>query len=163
LVISTTGRIKLPGDENEPIVKIRKDFNETAFFFPHIYADQDGSYTFSFTMPETATSWNWKMLAHTKTALFGYAERQLTTQFNLMVEPNMPRLLYQGDEIVLQSRISNQDTLLLQGKTRIRIEDAVTGESLTEKLVKQVDNRFSVDRKLTTNASFFLKVPADQL
>jgi len=163
LIISTSGPIKLPGDQNEPVVKIRKDFKETAFFFPNVYAGKDGRYTFSFTMPETATSWNWKMLAHTKSALFAYAEHKLTTQLSLMVQPNMPRLLYQGDEINLQSRISNLDTLALEGKVRLKIEDVVTGEDLTAKLVAIRENEFKAGKKLTTNSSFLIKVPKEQL
>jgi TonB-dependent SusC/RagA subfamily outer membrane receptor len=163
LIISTNGPIKLPGDQNEPVVKIRKDFKETAFFFPNVYAGKDGRYTFSFTMPETATSWNWKMLAHTKSALFAYAEHKLTTQLSLMVQPNMPRLLYQGDEINLQSRISNLDTLALEGKVRLKIEDVVTGEDLTAKLVAIRENEFKAGKKLTTNSSFLIKVPKEQL
>ena len=33
-------------------VKIRKNFNETAFFFPHLKTDKEGSVSFSFTIPE---------------------------------------------------------------------------------------------------------------
>ncbi|MEO6851720.1 MAG: MG2 domain-containing protein, partial [Mucilaginibacter sp.] len=100
LIISTKGPIILP-EAPEPAVKIRKNFNETAFFFPQVHAGTDGYYSFSFTMSESATEWNWKMLAHTKKAQFVYLERKLQTQLNLMVQPNMPRLLYQGDKLKL--------------------------------------------------------------
>jgi uncharacterized protein YfaS (alpha-2-macroglobulin family) len=40
-------------------VQIRKNFNETAFFFPQLYADSTGKYSFSFTMPEALTTWKW--------------------------------------------------------------------------------------------------------
>ena len=64
LVLSTKGEIVFP-QEPEPEIIPRKNFSESAFFFPAIYADKNGYYTFSFTMPESVTEWNWKMLAHT--------------------------------------------------------------------------------------------------
>ncbi|MDB5851749.1 MAG: hypothetical protein JWP29_5501, partial [Rhodoferax sp.] len=161
LIISTRGPIVLPGSE-EPVVKVRKNFNETAFFFPQIHAGADGYYSFSFTMPETATEWNWKMLAHTRKAQFTYLEKKLQTQLNLMVQPNMPRLLYQGDKIKLQSRISNLDTLTIQGKATCKIEDAVTGEDITYRLTDNNSQTFNLSKKSSGAVSFLLHVPAEQ-
>ena len=94
IVLSTKGEIQLPvpQEEEKPVV-VRKNFSETAFFFPQVHADKDGFYSLTFTMPESVTEWNWKMLAHTKDAKFAYAQRTITTQLPLMVQPNMPRFL----------------------------------------------------------------------
>lgn len=163
LIISTKGKIILPGTpEPQPIV--RKDFSETAFFYPKLYADKNGLYTFSFTMPQTATAWNWKLMAHTKSGLFAYAERKLNTRLDLMVQPNMPRLLYQGDEIVLKSRISNLDSATMDVKLSCKIEDAVTGEDLTAKVLKEPAFKMvKVAGKVTETAGFAFKVPEGQL
>ena len=163
LIISTKGKIILPGSEEAPVVKVRKNFNETAVFIPSIYADKDGLYTFSFTMPESATEWNWKMLAHTKEGVFAYAERKLHTRLNLMVQPHMPRLLYQGDELNLQSRITNMDSLSITGKASCKIEDAVTGEDLTGVINTGSDSSFSLAGKSNGYTAFKLKVPATQV
>ncbi|WP_449437374.1 alpha-2-macroglobulin family protein [Pedobacter steynii] len=163
LVISTKGKILLPAPP-EPQPMVRKDFSETAFFYPKLYADINGLYTFSFTMPQTATAWNWKLLAHTKSGLFAYAERKLNTRLDLMVQPNMPRLLYQGDEIVLKSRISNLDSAAMDVKFSCKIEDAVTGEDLTAKILKEPALKvIKVAGKITETAGFAFKVPEDQL
>ena len=162
LIISTKGPIIFP-EAPEPVVKIRKNFNETAFFFPQVHAGTDGYYSFSFTMPESATEWNWKVLAHTKKAQFAYLERKLQTQLNLMVQPNMPRLLYQGDKLKLQSRITNLDTLNASGTITCKIEDAVTGEDITPALITNNKQAFNVDKKSSVAASFQLNVPAEQL
>lgn len=163
LVLSTKGKIILPGSEENPLVKVRKNFNETAVFIPKIYADKNGMYTFSFTMPESTTEWNWKMLAHTKDGVFTYAERKLNTRLNLMVQPHMPRLLYQGDELNLQSRMTNIDTLSLTGKATCKIEDAVTGEDLTRIIVPEAVNNFSLAGKSNSYTAFKLKVPPTQV
>ena len=162
LIISTKGPIVLP-ETPAPVVKIRKNFNETAFFFPQVHAGADGYYSFSFTMPESATEWNWKVLTHTKKAQFAYLERKLQTQLNLMVQPNMPRLLYQGDKLKLQSRITNLDTINIAGNITCKIEDAVTGEDITSMLLNNNQQAFSIDKKSSGTASFQLNVPAEQL
>eukprot|EP01037_Dinobryon_pediforme_P007431 gene7431-7495_t len=162
LIVSTKGPIVLP-EAPEPVVKIRKNFNETAFFFPQVHAGTDGYYSFSFTMPESATERNWKILAHTKKARFAYLERKLQTQLNLMVQPNMPRLLYQGDKLNLHTRITNLDTINVAGKVNCKIEDAVTGEDLTAILLTNNQQAFSVNKKSSVTASFQLNVPAEQL
>lgn len=164
LIISTKGKIVLPGEVAEPQPIVRKDFSETAFFFPKLYADKKGLYTFSFTMPQTATAWNWKLLAHTKSSLFAYTERKLNTQLNLMVQPNIPRLLYQGDEIVLKSRLNNLDSVTMDVKFSCKIEDAVTGEDLTAKILKEPSFKtVNLAAKKTETAGFVFKVPEGQL
>jgi len=162
LILSTKGPIVLPNVNEEPIIKIRKNFNETAFFFPQVHADADGFYRFTFTMPETATEWNWKILAHTRDARFTYIERKLQTRMNLMVQPNMPRFLYQGDKLKLESRISNMDTVAISGTVTCKIEDAVTGQDITALLVANANQTFNLAKKSTGAAGFLLNVPARQ-
>jgi len=162
IVITTKDYVPTKIKPEIPVVT-RKNFNESAFFFPDIHADKDGFYSFSFTMLESVTEWNWKMLAHTKNAVFAYAERKLTTQLPLMVQPNMPRLLYQGDRIVLQSRISNLDTINTEGKISCKIQDAVTDEDITSKCVKTTQNDFAVTKKSNNHSAFDLKMPIGQV
>ena len=108
-------------------------------------------------MPEGITEWNWKLFAHTKKAQFAYSERKLNTQLPLMVQPDMPRLLYQGDRIILQSRISNLDSVEVNGKAICKIEDAVTGEDVTASLVLRKENDFSVNKRANTYSAFEIK------
>ncbi|WP_374165060.1 alpha-2-macroglobulin family protein [Arcticibacter sp. MXS-1] len=162
LIISTKGPIVLPSLEVAP-VKVRKDFRETAFFYPQLRSDKDGYYRFSFRMPESATEWHWKILAHTSGGNFAYLDRKLQTRLNLMVQSNIPRLLYQGDQIRLQSRISNLDSAITSGKIACRIEDAITGEDLTPLIAPEADEPFTLKGKSTGSASFLLRIPATQL
>ena len=162
LIISTKGPIVLPAAP-EPVIKIRKDFNETAFFFPQLHAGTDGYYTFSFTMPETATEWNWKILAHTKKAQFMYLEKKLQTQLDLMVQPNVPRLLYQGDQIRLQTRISNLSAEAISGQLTCKIEDAVTGRDITTALIHDGTKSFRLSMKSSGSEAFRFRVPEGQI
>jgi len=75
------GRVVRENNFSSPI-EVRKNFNETAFFFPHLYADSNGNYSFSFTMPEALTQWKWMSLAHTRQLAFGYNEQTIIAQKN---------------------------------------------------------------------------------
>lgn len=162
ILISTKGPLVLPKPE-EPVIKIRKDFSETAFFYPQLHADAEGFFKIDFTMPESVTQWNWKLLAHTKDAKFIFAERNIITQLPLMVQPNVPRFLYQGDSIVLQSRITNLDTAALTGVLNCVVEDAVTGENISKQLIKNNSKQIQIDAHSNSNGFVNLLVPTDFL
>ena len=72
---------------------IRKNFNETAFFYPDLKTDSIGNISFTFTMPEALTRWKFQAIAHSKDASFGYTSKEIVTQKELMVQPNPPRFL----------------------------------------------------------------------
>jgi alpha-2-macroglobulin len=162
LVLSTKGPVQLPKPEEPPVV-VRKNFSETAFFFPQVHADNDGYYNINFTMPESVTEWKWKLLAHTKNAKFIVTERSIFTQLPMMVQPNIPRFLYQGDKIILQTRITNLDSTNLSGTINCIIEDAVTGEDITSAIITNKQQLFSVKQKSNSNASYTFNIPNNLL
>ncbi|RYZ34439.1 MAG: hypothetical protein EOP49_34535, partial [Sphingobacteriales bacterium] len=82
---------------NNPAVQIRKNFNETAFFFPALTTDAEGNVSFSFTIPEALTQWKLMTLAHDKALASNYSEKTVITQKPLMVQPNAPRFIREGD------------------------------------------------------------------
>ncbi|MBE7174038.1 MAG: TonB-dependent receptor plug domain-containing protein [Williamsia sp.] len=164
LVLSTKGPVQLTELQKEPPPPvIRKSFAETAFFYPQIHADRHGYYTVSFTLPESVTRWKWKMLAHTKDARFAYAEKELYSQLPLMVQPAVPRFLYQGDKIILKSRITNLDTTDASGILTCSIEDVVTGEDISRQLLAASQQPFSVRQQSNINGAFALTVPGNLL
>lgn len=162
LILSTKGPVQLPKPEELPVV-VRKNFSETAFFFPQVHADNDGYYNINFTMPESVTEWKWKLLAHTKNAKFIVTERSIFTQLPMMVQPNMPRFLYQGDKIILQTRITNLDSTNLSGTINCIIEDAVTGEDITSAIITNKQQSFAVQQKSNSNASYTFNIPNNLL
>jgi hypothetical protein len=92
--------------ETKP-VKIRTNFNETAFFYPQLRTDAQGNVKFSFTAPESLTRWNIKMLAHTSDLFVGLNEAQVVTQKDLMVQMNLPRFVRRSDKLVLSANVIN--------------------------------------------------------
>ena len=99
--------------EEEPLfitekpIKIRSNFNETAFFYPQLRTDAQGNVKFTFTAPESLTRWNVKMLAHTPDLFYGQAENQVITQKELMVQMNLPRFVRRSDKLILSANVIN--------------------------------------------------------
>lgn len=110
--------------------RIRSNFNETAFFYPHLQGDNAGNYQFSFTMPESLTRWNLKMLAHTKDLYFGQAEAQLITQQDLMIQLNTPRFVRQSDKLTLQASLVNLSDKALKANVKLTFIDPTTDQAV---------------------------------
>jgi uncharacterized protein YfaS (alpha-2-macroglobulin family) len=111
-------------------ITIRKNFNETAFFLPELRTDSTGAIEFSFTMPEALTKWKFMALAHTKDAAFGSSTKEIVTQKELMVQPNAPRFLREGDRMEFSSKIVNVTDKELTGTAELQLFDATTNQSI---------------------------------
>ncbi|WBX71882.1 alpha-2-macroglobulin family protein [Tenacibaculum retecalamus] len=140
-------------------IQIRKNLQETAFFYPHLTTDKNGDITFSFTTPEALTKWKLQLLAHTKKAQSATKTLTAVTQKELMVIPNTPRFLREGDKITLSAKISNLSAKNLQGISQLILTDAITGKEihLLENATK--NQSFKVDTNGNTNVSWNLAIP----
>jgi hypothetical protein len=148
-------------EETETIVP-RKNLQETAFFFPQLQTDREGNISFSFTTPEALTKWKLQLLAHTPR--LNSATKTLTTitQKELMVLPNMPRFLREGDEVVISTKISNLSEKNLNGEAKLQLVDPITGNDINPALFPRLGTptqAFSVDAKGNTQVSWTLFIP----
>ncbi|MEP6675398.1 MAG: alpha-2-macroglobulin family protein [Ferruginibacter sp.] len=109
-------------------VQIRKNFNETAFFFPDLKTDADGNVEFSFTIPEALTQWKLMTMAHTKDLASGYSEQKVITQKDLMVQPNAPRFMREGDRMEFSAKIVNLSDKEVTGQATLELLDAATNK-----------------------------------
>ncbi|EPR73104.1 hypothetical protein ADIWIN_1885 [Winogradskyella psychrotolerans RS-3] len=141
-------------------VKIRKNLNETAFFFPQLQTDKEGNVSFNFTAPEALTKWKLQLLAHTKTLESAVTKLETVTQKELMVIPNAPRFLREGDEITISTKIANLTDNELSGVAQLILTDAVTGKSIDTELSNSNNtSNFIVDAKGNTQVSWSLNIP----
>ena len=88
-------------------VKVRTNLKETVFFLPELKTDEEGNILVKFTMNEALTRWKFLGMAHTKELKIGLTQKELVTQKELMVQPNPPRFLREGDEIEFTAKVSN--------------------------------------------------------
>ncbi|WP_299321148.1 alpha-2-macroglobulin [uncultured Maribacter sp.] len=144
-------------------VTIRKNLQETAFFFPLLQTDKEGNVSFNFTTPEALTRWNLQLLAHTKKLESTITNLTTVTQKELMVTPNAPRFLREGDEITISSKISNLTEKLLSGQAKLELTDAVTSVDISTQLLEASNiletASFEVDAMGNTQVSWKLNIP----
>ena len=143
-------------------VQIRKNFNETAFFFPELRTDKDGNIEFSFTMPEALTQWKLMTLAHTKDLGFGYSEKTVVTQKELMVQPNAPRFVREEDRMEFSAKISNLDTTEISGDVQLQLFNASTMDPV-DSLFKNNSSiqNFSAAAGQSTSVKFHIEIPTN--
>ena len=113
---------------NDVPVQVRKNFNETAFFFPDLKTDEEGNISFEFTIPEALTKWKLMTLAHTKDVASGYIEKTTVTQKPLMVQPNAPRFLREGDAMEFTAKIVTLGDSEVTGTAQLELLDAATNK-----------------------------------
>ena len=147
-------------NEDSNNIQIRKNLQETAFFFPQLKTDESGNISFSFTTPEALTQWKLQLLAHTKTLESVTQSFTTVTQKELMVIPNAPRFLREGDNITISAKIANLTEKALSGQAKLILTDAVSGKDITSTLVgSSAVETFSIEKENNTQVSWNLSIP----
>jgi uncharacterized protein YfaS (alpha-2-macroglobulin family) len=143
-------------------VTARKNLNETAFFIPQLISDQDGVVKLQFTMPEALTTWRFMGFAHDKQVRSGFLEGKAVTAKDLMVQPNPPRFLREGDTLEFTAKVSNQTTNRQQGKVKLTLNYAVSERSADQDLGNAKNELdFDIPARESRSFSWRLKVPDD--
>ena len=114
-------------------IKMRSDFSETVFFNPHLKTDKDGSVKLGFTAPQSLTRWKFMGLATTQDLKIGTITEEVVTRKQLMITPNYPRFLREGDKLVFQVKVNVLDSTVLTTNSSLELMDALTGEKLNAK------------------------------
>ena len=111
-------------------IPVRKDFRETAFFYPDIVTDSNGIATISFKLPESLTRWHLQMLANTSEMNYALIHKEFKAAKPLMVYPNVPRFFRQGDTLSIVTKVYNNTEKDLTTTVKLTLKNASTGELL---------------------------------
>jgi hypothetical protein len=143
-----------------PEVQVRRNFSETVFFFPELHTDSTGAIEFTFTLPDALTKWKFQALAHTKNLSFGYSSKEIVTQKDLMVQPNAPRFLREGDKMEFSSKVVNLSDKEVTGQAKLELFDATTNEPI-DGLFKNIvpSQYFTVAAGQSDVVKFKIEVP----
>ena len=141
---------------SNPIL-IRKNFNETAFFYPQLSTNEKGEILINFTMPEALTKWRFKALAQTPELKFAYQEKDVITQKQLMVSANMPRFFREGDTIVVSAIVANLDTKKVVVKTVLQLFNAMNMQPV-KLLANASEGNQTIEIEANTNKSVSFKL-----
>ncbi|MEA3446724.1 MAG: alpha-2-macroglobulin family protein [Bacteroidota bacterium] len=139
-------------------VYTRSNFNETAFFYPHLQTNKDGDVVISFIMPESLTRWNINGIAHTKELDIGTFHKELISKKELMAEANPPRFFREGDRIVFPVKISNMSDKALNCLVRLEFVNALNNEKIKIS-VEDEQQLFSVPENGNQTLTWELNIP----
>lgn len=149
----------LSTDDQYP--QIRRNFNETAFFYPHLRTNEKGETLIAFTVPESNTKWRFRVLAHDKNLNSGTSEAFTVSQKELMVTPNMPRFLRQGDKASIFTKISNMLDGPVNGIVTLELFNPLTEEAIRSIEVQGGEQLFSLEKGASSDARWAFDVPTD--
>ena len=130
-------------------VQVRENLNETAFFYPALESDNQGNVAINFTLPESVTTWKFMGLAHDKEMRNGCLVDEAVAQKTVMVQPNLPRFLREGDKSTIVVKLFNTSDKKVNGNARMQILDAET-----QKVVWQKTQNYSIDAEGSATVSF---------
>ena len=130
-------------------VQVRENMNETAFFYPALESDNNGNVAIRFTLPESVTTWKFMGLAHDKEMRNGCLVDEAVAQKTVMVQPNMPRFLREGDKSCIVVKLFNTSDKKVSGNARMQIIDPEIN-----KVVWQKTQGYKIDAEGSAIVSF---------
>ena len=137
----------------EATEELRTNFAETAFFYPQLRTNEQGEVSFSFTMPQSLTRWNFRGYAHTKGMLTGMIDGSAVTSKEFMLTPNLPRFVRVGDKTSVAASVAN-----LTGKNLTGTVSFILFDPMTEKIISTQKQKFTVEAGRTTGVNFLFTV-----
>ncbi len=156
------GAVSPAGGPDLNNVSARKNLNETAFFFPHLTSDADGTVRMEFTMPEALTKWKFLGFVHDKNLRSGFITDSVVTAKDLMAQPNPPRFLREGDVLEFTVKVSNMSATRQKGTARVSFKDTRTDKPVDKELgLANADQPFDLAAGESKTLSWKLSVPDD--
>ena len=144
--------------------KVRTNLNETVFFLPNLMTDNEGNIIIKFKMNEALTRWKFLGLAHTKDLKVGMTQKEIVTQKELMVFPNAPRFLREGDAIEFAAKVSNLSGQILRGSAILQLFDGLTMQPIDIALDnKAFEVPFETKEGQSSLVTWKLKIPTGKV
>ena len=141
-------------------MSVRKNLNETAFFFPHAVSNENGEVELTFTMPEALTEWKLMAFVHDKQVRSGFIDGKTVTSLDLMVRPNPPRFLREGDVLEFTTRVLNTGETARAGSVKLDLKNAVTDDDADALLGNtKPEQAFTIPAGESRSFSWRLTVP----
>lgn len=129
--------------------QLRENLNETAFFYPTLSTDAQGNVAIRFTLPESVTTWRFMGFAHDQAFNYGNITAEAVASKTVMVMPNLPRFIREGDKATIATRLVNTSERRISGTARLQFLDPET-----EKLVMEYTKPFTCEADATEAITF---------
>ena len=141
-------------------IKIRTDLSETAFFYPHLLMDADGSVIIEFKAGESLTKWKFLGFAHNNELMSGSISSYVTTRKDIMIQPNPPRFLRENDRIEFTATVINATDRAQEVRASLILMDYINYNDMAS-LIDNHDSthKISLEPGISKAISWSLKVP----
>ncbi len=154
-------QIEIPEFSDDLKVKIRKNFNETTFFYPQLKTDENGNVSIKFTSSEALSRWKFMALAHTKDLRIAQFTKEIITQKELMISPNLPRFLREGDTLYFNTKIISLSDKEIDGIIELSFFDAINMKPIKGILLDEKTQHFSVLAKSSVSKQWKMIIPSN--
>lgn len=134
-------------------IELRTNFAETAFFYPQLHTNAQGEVSFSFRMPQSLTTWNFRGYAHTQNMMTGQINATAVTSKEFMLTPNLPRFVRVGDHTSIAASVSN-----LTGKSMSGTVKLVLFNPMTDQVISTQQKKFNAGPGQTVGVDFLFTV-----
>lgn len=114
-----------------PDVKYRDGEVLQAFFMPRLTADAEGNVTIEFTVPDANGTWALRAFGWTDAMAAGAYSGEAVASKPVMVQPNLPRFLRQGDTVRLGATVYNNTDSAATVTTTVEIFNPSDGSVVT--------------------------------
>ena len=163
-VTGTSAGNSSPNSPALDTIAARTNLRETAFFFPALVAEADGTVRLEFTMPEALTRWKFLAFAHDKQLRSGtFADGSIITAKDFMVQPNPPRFVREGDVIEIPVKFTNKTDAPQTGHARLNFSDALSLDPADVRLSNATPERtFTLPPHSSQTLAWRIRVPDGQ-
>ena len=110
-------------EEETPEFVGRTNFSELIAFYPQIEADPSGRTEIRYKAGDLLSTFRVLVLAHNKKLFVGDASAEFIVQKELMVMPNVPLFVTEGDRLVMKAKVVNMSSRELKGTAYIELLD----------------------------------------
>lgn len=147
----------IPPADNKP----RTNFNETAFFFPHLITNDKGEVTVSFKVPESLTKWKFRAMANTADMRTTYVDRSVVTQKEIMITAFAPRFVREGDKIYFSAKVTNLTDKDVSATAKLDIKDAIQTNSIDLIADDKKEITVQVEANQSARVSWYVEIPRE--
>ena len=110
--------------EETPEFEGRSNFDELIAFYPQVPADPSGKTEIKYKAGDLLTTFRVLVMAHDKQMFVGDDATEFVVQKELMVLPNVPLFVTEGDRLVIKSKLVNLSSRELKGTAYIELSDS---------------------------------------
>ncbi|MDR2026204.1 MAG: hypothetical protein LBQ01_01430, partial [Prevotellaceae bacterium] len=152
--------VSIQPKSSQPNIVPRRNFSETAFFYPQLRTDEHGEIRIEFTVPESLTRWKMLGFAHTEDLKAGDITNELITRKKVMITANAPRFFREDDLIDFTAKINSISDSSLAGQAVLHLYDACSMQPVDTEIIQTSGTQdFTVKAHESTVVKWRLKIP----